>query len=62
MNKWEKRWQKKQFRRAFGQPKGYQEAIVLDAFEFWGKDISREREKFYLNNIKCGYWWRRRKR
>ena len=43
---------KKQFRRQPGSSKAYQDAIVFDAFEFWGRDISAEREKFYLDKIK----------
>ncbi len=51
MNKWEKRSQKKEYRRTPGAPKGHQDPIVLDAFEFWGKDISREREKIILDEL-----------
>ena len=45
------RHQKKQFRRNCGAPKGYNNAIVLDAFEFWGRDIGEERYQFYKNSV-----------
>ena len=52
MNKKEKQWKRKQFRREKGAAKGYQAPIILDAFEFWGKDISDKRVKFYEGMLK----------
>ena len=46
-----KRQQAKSFRRQLGAAKGYQAPIVVDAFEFTGPEISKERERFYLKNI-----------
>ena len=39
----------KQFRRDPGAPKGYNKSIIEDAFTFAGKDVSPQREKFYLS-------------
>ena len=39
----------KSFRRDPGAPNGYKKSIIEDAFTFYGKDISEDREQFYLS-------------
>ena len=45
----------KQFRRDPGSPKGYNKSIIEDAFMFSGKDVSPQREKFYLSFLTPTY-------
>lgn len=47
----ETKHQKKQFRRTAGDQKGYQTPIILDAFEFWEKDIGEPRFKYYIDSL-----------